>query len=354
MQAAVYRSFGGPIEVEQVPIPQCPVDGVILQVRATGVCRSDYHGWKGHDSDIMNHGLPFVPGHEASGVIVESAVSTFKPGDRVAVPFILSCGKCDYCVHEHRPTVCLDQKQPGFTQWGSFAEYLAIPRAANTLARIPVRVSFQQAAALGCRFTTAYRAVLQQGQITADKTIAVFGCGGLGLSCVMLAAAAGCRMIIVVDVNQKALAKAMSLGATHIVLQGESDDDVRSRVKELSIGGVHVSLEASGFSSACENAVHCTRPTGRMIQVGLVSSVQPTFPMGLVAARELEIIGSHGFAAEHLPELLALVESGKLDPSKIIEREVSLEQGAKAIEAMERGSPFGITMVTRFNRTSRL
>lgn len=355
MLAAVYRSFGGPIQVERVHKPHCPVDGVVLKVKATGVCRSDYHGWKGHDKDIIDHGLPFVPGHEVSGVIVESAIPNFTPGDRVVVPFILSCGRCEFCVSEQRPTVCLDQRQPGFTQWGSFAEYLAVPRAAHTLARIPERVSFQQAAALGCRFTTAYRAVLQQGRLQPKDTLAVFGCGGLGLSCVMLAAAAGCQMIIVVDVNGKALEKAMTLGATHTVLQSEENDDgVRSRVKELSNGGVHIAIEASGFSRACENAVHCTRPTGRMIQVGLVSSVRPTFPIGLVAARELELIGSHGFATEHLPELLALVESGKLDPSRIIEKEVSLEEGAKAIENMEHGSPLGITMVTNFRRTSHL
>lgn len=354
MLAAVYRSFGGPIEVETVPKPTCPDDGVLIQVRATGVCRSDFHGWQGHDTDIVQYGLPFVPGHEASGIVVESAVSEFQLGDRVAVPFILSCGTCNYCTRERRPTVCLNQKQPGFTQWGSFAEYLAIPRAATSLAIIPEAVSFQQAAALGCRFTTAYRAVVQQGRVSPESSVAIFGCGGLGLSCVMLAAAARCETIIVVDVNKGALQKALELGATHAVLQGESDKECRGKVLALSNGGVHVSIEASGFSSACENAVHCTRPAGRMIQVGLVTSVQPTFPMGLVAARELEVIGSHGFAAENLPELLALVESRKLDPSRIIEREVSLFQGAKALENMKRGSPLGITMITSFGRKSRL
>ena len=166
MRAAIYRSFGGPIQIEEVPIPTAPSDGVVVQVMATGVCRSDWHGWKGHDGDIHEHGLPFCPGHELSGIVcqVGPQVQNFSMGDRVAVPFILSCGKCSYC-QEGQPTVCTKQQQPGFTQWGSFAEYVALPRVDRNLRRIPPSVSFVQAAALGCRFTTAFRAVLQQGKL---------------------------------------------------------------------------------------------------------------------------------------------------------------------------------------------
>ena len=192
MRAAVYSAFGGPITVQELPKPEAPPGGVLIEVKATGVCRSDWHGWKGHDSDIADHGLPFVPGHELSGIVAQlgEGVSGFAVGDRVAVPFILSCGGCRECARG-RPTICEDQEQPGFTRFGSFAEFVALPRADRNLARLPAEVSFEAAAALGCRGTTAYRAVVQQGRLAEGESVAVFGCGGLGLSCVMMAKAHG-------------------------------------------------------------------------------------------------------------------------------------------------------------------
>ena len=192
MRAAVYSAFGGPITVQELPKPEAPPGGVLIEVKATGVCRSDWHGWKGHDSDIADHGLPFVPGHELSGIVAQlgEGVSGFAVGDRVAVPFILSCGGCRECARG-RPTICEDQEQPGFTRFGSFAEFVALPRADRNLARLPAEVSFEAAAALGCRGTTAYRAVVQQGRLGEGESVAVFGCGGLGLSCVMMAKAHG-------------------------------------------------------------------------------------------------------------------------------------------------------------------
>jgi len=353
MIAAVYREFGGPIRLERVERPtidgQDDDDTVLLQVKATGVCRSDWHGWKGHDADIITHGLPFVPGHEVAGVVVESRCSdVFPVGTRVAVPFILSCGACHYCCHCHRPTVCDNQRQPGFTQFGSFAEYLRVPRARRNLCPIPEAVSDQQAAALGCRFTTAYRAVLQQGRVREKDSVAVFGCGGLGLSCIMLSVAQGCSTVIAVDVSDEALQKALKLGATHTVRADQTSEQIQQEVLKVTNNrGADVSIEASGFVSACENAVLCTRRAGRMVQVGLVSG-SPNVPMDLVAGREIEIVGSHGFAASDLPDLLEMVASRKLDPGQLIEREVTLEEGAQAIEDMDHGSPLGITMVTVF------
>ena len=181
-----------PNQVQELPKPEAPPGGVLIEVKATGVCRSDWHGWKGHDSDIADHGLPFVPGHELSGIVVQlgEGVSGFAVGDRVAVPFILSCGGCRECARG-RPTICEDQEQPGFTRFGSFAEFVSLPRADRNLAHLPAEVSFEAAAALGCRGTTAYRAVVQQGRLGEGESVAVFGCGGLGLSCVMMAKAHG-------------------------------------------------------------------------------------------------------------------------------------------------------------------
>ncbi len=350
MKAAVYRSFNGPIKIEDLPKPTAPSSGVVIQVMATGVCRSDWHGWKGHDSDIIDYGLPFVPGHEVSGIIVEvgSDVTKFKLGERVAVPFILSCGQCCMCSTHNRPTICEKQEQPGFSMYGSFAEYLALPRADRNLSIIPDGVSFIEAAALGCRFTTAFRAVVQQGCVASHTTVAIFGCGGLGLSCVMIAAAYGAKQIIAVDVSDLTLEKAKEVGATAIV--NAKTMDAQKKVSELTNGiGADLTIDAAGFKATCEDAIHSTRRGGRMVQVGLpIGEQKPIVPMGMIAGRELEIVGSHGCDARDMPKILSLVESGKLDPKKLIEKEVTLEQGAKALMDMDFGSPTGMLMITQF------
>lgn len=350
MKAAVYRSFGGPIRVQSVPFPETPTDGVVLQVKATGLCRSDWHGWKGHDDDVKKHGLPFIPGHECSGIVVKVGKNTtnFQVGDCVAVPFILSCGCCSEC-NDGRPTVCLSQQQPGFTMWGSFAEYVALPRADRNLRNIPSGVSFVQAAALGCRFTTAYRAVLQQGRLKRGEAVAVFGCGGLGLSCIMMAVTIGASNIIAVDVLDSALNKAKELGATTTINADIGDDEnTRQLVLDATKDGkgADLALDAAGFSPTCENAVWCTRPSGRMVQVGLpLGGRPPVIPMATIAAREIEIIGSHGFAANDLPDLLDLVASKQLNPGRLVERVLTLEEGAMALEEMDNGSPLGISVI---------
>jgi alcohol dehydrogenase len=358
MKAAIYRSFNGTIRIETVKKPQVPSDGVVLQVMATGVCRSDWHGWKGHDGDIIQHGLPFCPGHEVSGIVVKvgERVSNFTIGDHVVVPFILSCGDCRHC-KEERPTVCLHQQQPGFTIWGSFAEYVKIPRADRNLRKIPPHVSFVQAAALGCRFTTAYRAVLQQGRLKEGNTIAIFGCGGLGMSCIMIAATKQDCTIIAVDISNEALEKACQLGATHAVLIKSTDkpESIRDRVCPLTRNneGADITVDAAGFASTSESAVWCARPSGRMVQVGLpIGGRPPQIPMALVAGKELELFGSHGFAADDLPDLLQMVATKKIDPARLVEKQVTLEEGCQVIQAMDHGSPLGMVMITRFDASS--
>src|SRR5262245_5357540 len=198
MRAVVVESFGAPPELRQVPDPVCHPDGVVIEVRATGLCRSDWHGWAGHDPDIK---LPHVPGHEFAGIVavVGPHVSRVRVGDRVTVPFVCACGECATC-RNGAEQVCENQFQPGFTAWGSFAERVAIPRADLNVVELPDNMDFATAAGLGCRFATAYRAVTAHGRVTADDSVVVFGCGGVGLSAIMIAAARGAR-VIGVDVS---------------------------------------------------------------------------------------------------------------------------------------------------------
>ena len=242
-------------------------------------------------------------------------------------------------------------------------------RADRNLKIIPDGVSFVEAAALGCRYTTAYRAVLQQGQLcekgsSHSKVVAVFGCGGLGLSCVAIAAAFGAKRIIAVDVSKYALEKALELGASDTILstipkQNEEIDSQNSTVYENIMRltdnvGADLTIDAGGFKQTCTDAVWACRRGGRMVQVGLPSS-QPILPMSRVAGRELTIIGSHGFSSvddssgvSAMNQILELVKSGKLQPSKLVDREVTLEEGVQELMNMNKKSPVGIVVVTKF------
>ena len=208
--------------IAQVADPVAEEDGVVIKVEACGICRSDWHGWMGHDSDITR--LPHVPGHELAGVVAETGrnVTKWKRGDRVTVPFVCACGKCPECVSGNHQ-VCDHQFQPGFTGWGSFAQYVAIRYADVNLVHLPEEIDFVTAASLGCRFATSFRAIVAQGQVASGQWVAVHGCGGVGLSAVMIAHALGAK-VIAIDIDDKALALAKGLGAAVTINAEESAD----------------------------------------------------------------------------------------------------------------------------------
>ena len=343
MRALVFSSYGGPLEVQEVADPVPSPDGVVVRVGATGVCRSDWHGWQGHDADIV---LPHVPGHELAGTVeaVGADVRRWRVGDRVTVPFVCACGACPQCLAgDHQ--VCSAQTQPGFTHWGSFAELVALDAADVNLVALPDSMSFAVAASLGCRYATAFRAVVQQGRVRAGEWVAVHGCGGVGLSAVQIAVAAGAQ-VVAVDVSPAALSLASSLGAAVVV--DASAGDVVAGVVEATGGGAALSLDALGSPQTCVDSVLCLRPRGRHVQVGLLPPVagRPLVPMERVVALELELLGSHGMAAHDYPSMLAMVAAGRLRPDLLVTREVSLDEAGAALA--EVGCTPGITVVTTF------
>jgi D-arabinose 1-dehydrogenase-like Zn-dependent alcohol dehydrogenase len=336
MRAVVYDAFGAPPRVDTLPEPAPAAHGAVVRVEASGLCRSDWHGWQGHDPDIRR--FPHVPGHELAGVVeaVGADVRRWRPGDRVTVPFVCGCGTCEQCAAgEHQ--ICDRQTQPGFTHWGSFAELVALDWADVNLVALPEAVGFDAAAALGCRFATAYRALHQVGRVSAGEWVAVHGCGGVGLSAVMIAAAAGAR-VVAVDVAGAALELARAAGAEIALLAG---DDVR----EATGGGAHVSLDAIGSEAACAASIVGLRKRGRHVQVGLLPE-PPRVPMDLVIGRELELLGSHGMAAHAYQEMLALVADGRLRPGDLIGERIGLDEAPAALAAMSDGSPRGVTVIT--------
>jgi len=343
MRAVHYSEFGGAISLREVPVPSVPSDGALIRVEASGLCRSDWHGWMGHDPDIE---LPHVPGHEFAGIIeaVGPSVTRWRQGARVTFPFIGACGACPSCLVGDE-TVCDSQDQPGFSRWGSFAEFVAIAKADVNLIALPDDLDSVTAAGLGCRFATAYRAVMAQGRVQAGEWVAVHGCGGVGLSAVMIAIAAGAR-VVAIDVSPIALAAAGALGAEALI--DSRDTVVASAIEAATDGGAHLSLDALGSTETCLNSMASLRRRGRHVQAGLMVGVdaRPPIPMDRVLSRELELIGSHGMAAHDYPEMLARVADGRLRPDRLVGRTISLDAAPEALMAMS-GPPTvaGMTVI---------
>jgi alcohol dehydrogenase len=339
MRAMVMDALAGPLEVRQVPDPVPPPEGVVVQVHATGLCRSDWHAWAGHD-DIA---VPHVPGHELAGVItaVGDEVRRWSVGDRVTVPFVCGCGRCEWCLSGNAQ-VCPNQQQPGFTHWGSFAESVVLHGADTNLVAIPDGVSFEAAAALGCRFATAYRALTARAAVQANEWVTVIGAGGVGLSAVMIAVALGAR-VVAVDRNPAALEMASRMGAEHVILAGA---DVPDQVHALT-GGSHVSVDAVGSEQTCVDAVLSLRRRGRHVQIGLLPSATglSAIPMARAIAWELDILGSHGMAAVDYPGMLALIEAGTLRPQDLVEGVVGLDEAALLLPNLDTAAPAGMTMI---------
>ena len=347
MKAVIFEKFGGSLSVAQVADPIAADDGVVIKVVASGICRSDWHGWLGHDPDITR--LPHVPGHELAGVVEEAGknVTRWKRGDRVTVPFVCACGTCPECISGNHQ-VCDRQFQPGFTGWGSFAQYVAIRYADVNLVRLPEEMDFVTAASLGCRFSTSYRAIVAQGRVAPGQWVAVHGCGGVGLSAIMIAHALGAQ-VIAVDIDPKVLSLAKRLGAV-VTINAREHADIAGTIRDVTGRGADVSIDALGSVTTCSNSILCLRKRGRHVQVGLLAGEDylPRIPMHQVIARELQIYGSHGMQANRYGEMLAMIVSGKLNPKAMIGKTVPLEDAPNELAKMGQFGSVGITVIDRF------
>ncbi len=345
MKAAVYEEFRAPLTVQNVSDPAPSLTGVVLRVKACGICRSDWHGWMGNDPDIR---LPHVPGHELAGEIVEvgSEVSKFRSGDRVTLPFVCGCGNCEQCISGNQQ-VCDHQFQPGFTAWGGFAEYVAIEYADANLVHLPDEIDFVTAASLGCRFATSYRAVVDQGKIASGQWVAVYGCGGVGLSAIMIAVAFGAR-VVAIDIDRDKLEFAKTIGAENVVNSKHSDPV--AAILDLTGGGAHISVDALGHPEILFNSVSSLRKRGKHIQVGIMESGKhhAAVPIDKIIGRELEILGSHGMQAHRYPEMLDMIRTGKLYPQKLVGKAVSLVDAPDELINMSNFRGTGVSVITAF------
>ncbi|NOR73659.1 MAG: alcohol dehydrogenase catalytic domain-containing protein [Draconibacterium sp.] len=346
MKAVYFEEFQGIIDVREVSNPTVSKDSVVIKVGATGLCRSDWHGWMGHDPDII---LPHVPGHELAGTIVEigSEINNFEVGERVTVPFVGGCGSCPEC-NSGNHQVCDNQFQPGFTAWGSFAEFVEIKFADTNLVHLPNEIDFVTAASLGCRFITSFRAIIDQGKVSAGQWVAVHGCGGVGLSAINIAAGVGAN-VIAVDIDDEKLKLAKKLGA-NILINAKLVENIPDQIVAITRRGAHVSIDALGSQETCFNSVACLRKRGKHIQVGLTTGDHkyPKVPMDKVVAHELEIIGSHGIQAFRYEAVFEMIKNGKVQPDLMLGKTISLEEVPKALTNMNKFENLGVTVINKF------
>jgi alcohol dehydrogenase len=343
VRAVIFEEFGGRLEVRQLPDPAPAADGVVLAVHSTGICRSDWHCWQGHDPDVR---LPHVPGHELAGevVAVGKAVRGVAVGDRVTVPFVSGCGACPPC-RGGDPQVCDAQSQPGFTHWGSFAEYVALRYAEGNVVKLPEWLSFEQAASLGCRFTTAFRALVQLARLRAGEWLLVLGAGGVGLSAILIARALGARAIAV-DIDPGKLELARQVGAEECI-DARATPEVGRRVVELTGGGADVSLDALGSADALRQSLESLRKRGRHVQVGLMVGERgdPAVPIGRVISCELQLFGSHGIAARSYPDVFDLIERKQIPLDRILGPRLALGDVPVELPRIGQFRGLGIALV---------
>ncbi|QFU90212.1 zinc-dependent alcohol dehydrogenase family protein [Amycolatopsis sp. YIM 10] len=351
MKVAQLVEYGEPLELREIPDPAPEPDGVVLAVRASGICRSDWHAWHGDWGWLAGQiPLPRTLGHEIVGEVVAAGpeVRSVAVGTRVTVPFHLACGTCAYCRSGHA-NVCDNMQALGMSRDGGYAEFVGIPNADFNCVPVPESVSSVAASAIGCRFMTAFHAVSGQGQVRPGEWVAVHGAGGVGLSAVQIAAAAGAS-VVVVDLDPAKLALAEKQGASYTV-DASTSADVPGAVRDLTGGGAHVSIDAVGARATVVNSVLSLRKGGRHVQIGLTSSDdagQIALPIDVLTTRELSVIGSHGNPHSSCPRLLSLVGSGRLAPQDIVRHTVPLARAGQVLAEMSDFGTSGITVIDRF------
>ena len=346
MHAIIIDEFGNPPTLKDVPEPIVTDDGAVIRVMANGICRSDWHCWMGHDAQVT---LPHVPGHELAGVVetVGTNVHSWQAGDRVTVPFSGGCGQCRQC-EAGLQNICDNDFQPGFTGWGSFAEFVLVRYAQDNLVQLPDDMDFVEAATLGCRFATAFRGIVDQGRVQEGEWVAVHGCGGVGLSAILIASTMGAR-VLAVDISDEKIEFAKSFGATEGI-NAKATPHVARKIHKLC-GGAHISVDAVGHPRISRNSVKSLRKRGRHIQIGLTvpDERNVSIPMDMVIAWELEIMGSHGIQAHRYADMLTWIQEEKIDLKKLVHGTVSLEDSMEVLVNMDKFSTKGVTVIDRFS-----
>jgi len=350
MRAAVMEAVRKPLAVRDVADPKCPPNGVVIKTQAEGVCRSDWHAWSGDWTWIgLVPPMPLVMGHEFCGVVEEAGkdVQSFKKGDRVLVPFSQGDGICEYC-RSGNSHVCSNPMLPGFSYWGGYGAYVGVPNADSNLVPMPEEVGFLEGASMGCRFMTSYHGVVDRAQVRPGEWVAVYGCGGIGLSAIHVAAAIGAN-VIAVDLDDRKLELAKKVGAQHVI--NGKGVDAPMAIFDLTKGGAHVAVDALGIKTTCQNAILSLRKQGRALQIGLTTQAEKgeiAVPIDRMVTMELSLIATLGMPASRYPSMLQMVQAGKLDPKSMITETVDLAGASRVLEEMTNFQNVGVSIIDKF------
>lgn len=356
MRAVQADAFRRPMVLRDIAVPEIGEHDALVRVVASGICRTDWHVWNGDWTWAgLELPLPITLGHEIGGVIerVGSQVSSLKPGMRVCVPFNFADGTCPYC-KRGKQNLCQNAAW-NFTTPGSggFAEFARVPNAQLNCIPLPENVTERDGAALGCRYMTAYRAVRTQANVRPGETVLVIGIGGVGRSAVQIATAMG-ALVIAVDSKPSALEAAKRLGAIAVVnSDGLDPADIASRVKDANGGlGVEVAIDAMGGHITTPAAMNAMAKGGRLVVAGLTTQDdkgQISIPIDQLVLSEWSVTGTLGNPHGDYGDLLQLVNSGRLQPSKLIGEEVALKDVQSVFDRLPAFETEGFTLITKFN-----
>jgi 2-desacetyl-2-hydroxyethyl bacteriochlorophyllide A dehydrogenase len=330
MKAVRIVETGKPLAEQDVPEPQVGNGEVLVRVRAAGICRSDVH-YRAGTSSVGR--MPITPGHEIAGTVeaVGKGVNGLKPGDRVCLHYLVTCGACEYCSRGSEQ-FCTGGAMIGKHIDGGYAEFIAVP-VRNALL-LPEEIPFEQGAILGCSSATCLHA-FRKGRLQPGETVAVFGMGGLGVSAVQLARAFGALDVYAVDINRKKLELARSLGAVAVDATGA---DPAEEIRRLTGGrGVDVAVEVIGLPQTLRQAVQSLGVFGRAVVAGITDQPFEVDSYPQLLCKEAEIIGSADHLRSEMPLLIEFVRRGVLDLSGVITRTVPLDAGAvnREMDALE-------------------
>ncbi len=331
MKAAVFHGPGKDLSIEERPLPEPAAGEARVRVVACGVCHTDLH--------YVDHGVPtakpppIILGHEASGTVDSLGPGTTgpPPGSRVLVPAVVSCGQCEAC-GLGRGNLCPGMQMFGNHRDGAFAEFVLVP--ARELVPVPADLPLEEAALLADGVTTAYHAVRRRGEVGPGDTVAVFGCGGVGLAAVQIAAAAGAR-VVAVDLDERRLRIAREMGASEAVPVPRSGGAAREVRRVAGGGGADVAIESAGHPKALQDALAAVRPGGRVVLLGYSTEDVP-LPAGRIMFREIEIRGSLGCRRADYARVVEMARAGTIRLAPLVTARLPLEEAGEALQRLRR------------------
>lgn len=331
MKAAVYNGVDRPLEVADVPIPTPASGEALVRVAACGMCHTDLH--------YLDHGVkpfkdpPLILGHEVAGTVERLGPDSegHAEGERVLIPAVLSCGRCRYC-RQGRENLCDNLVMLGNNIDGGYAEFVVVP--ARELVSVPAGMSLEHASVIADALSTPYHAVKHRGRVRPGDVVAVMGCGGVGLNVVQCAVAAGGR-VIAIDLSDERLALARQLGAGETINPG-TVERLDKHVKKLTGGGVDVAFEAIGNPATIRGAYGLLRKGGRLCVIGYTPE-DVTLSAARLMYYELEVVGSLGCGGGEYPEIIALVEAGRLTLEPIVSGCLPLADIEEGFDRLRRG-----------------